>query len=193
VPNNKDRLCISEVCCLGVIVLNKKNKILISASIFLNIVLISIIVMSVIQMNNITERTLKINAIDNLFELHEIISKQENVIWSDLDLLSKQLEDAGLGTMHALNIGVTSKTIDKADAEILLKLGNYLIRYSSISKSNLSAEYVEEMKSDLIRFNTILAENGFNNEDAFGGWTKQNYLKKVRNIVSEIEKIEGNV
>lgn len=173
--------------------MNKKHKLLISASIFLNIVLISIVVMSVIQMNSMTERTLKTNAIDNLFELHEIISKQENENWSDLALLSKQLEATGLGTMHALNIGETSKTIDKADSEILLKLSNYLIRYSSISKSYLSAETVEEMKSDLIRFNTILAEKGFNNEDAFGSWTKQNYLKKLRNIVSEIEKTEGNI
>ena len=170
------------------ITLNKKHKILISSSIFLNLVLISIVIWSVIQMNYITERTLKTNAIDKLFELHETISKQENENWTNLDLLSKQLEDTALSTMHALNIGVTSKTINKDDDEMLLTLGNYLIRYSITIESHLSAEAVEEMKLNLISFNRILAENGFDNEATFDGWTKQNYLKKIRNIVSEIEK-----
>lgn len=172
--------------------MNKKHKILISTSIFLNIVLISFVIMSVIQMNNMTERTLKTNAIDKLFELHETISKQENENWSDLDFLSKQLEDTGLSTMHALNIGEISKTINKDDSEMLLKLSNYLIRYSITTKSHLSAETVEEMKLNLIRFNTILAETGFDNETAFDSWTKKNYLKKIKNIVSEIEK-EDNI
>lgn len=45
----------------------------------------------------------------------------------------------------------------------------------------------------LIRFNTILAEKGFDNEGGFDSWTKQNYIKKLRDIVSEIEKAEGNI
>ena len=174
--------------------MNKKHKILILTSILLNIILISIVIMSVINMNYITERTLKTNAIDKLFELHETISMQENENWPNLDFLSKQLEDTALSTMHALNVGETSKTINKDDYEMLLKLSNYLIRYSIITKSHLSAETVEEtveeMKLNLISFNRILAENGFDNEAAFGGWTKQNYFKKIRNIVSEIEKTE---
>lgn len=172
--------------------MNKKHKILISVSIFLNIVLISIVIMSVIHRNYVTERTLKTNTIDQLFELHETISKQENENWSDLAFLSKQLEDIGLGTMHVLNIGVTSKTINKDDSEMLLKLSNYFIRYSFIADSEISPETLEDMKLNLIRFNTMLTEQGFDNEEAFD-WTKQNYLKKLRNIVSEIEKAEGNI
>lgn len=142
--------------------------------------------MSVVQINNITERTLKTNVIDNLFALHETTSILKNENGSDLALLSKQLQDASLGTMHALNIGETSKTINKTDSELLLKLSNYLFRYSIISESNLSEETVKEMQSDILRFNALLTENGFDNEDKFGNWTKENYFKKIRNIVSEI-------
>ncbi|MEO4054858.1 hypothetical protein [Solibacillus sp. CAU 1738] len=172
--------------------MNKKHKILILVSIFLNIVLILIVIKSVIHMNYVTDRTLKTNSIDQLFELHETISKQENENWSDLAFLSKQLEDTGLGTMHALNIGVTSKTINKDDSKMLLKLGNYLFNYSFITNSEISPETLEEMKLDLIRFNSILTEQGFANEEAFD-WTKQNYFKILRNIVSEIEKAGGSI
>ncbi|MBD8033993.1 hypothetical protein [Solibacillus merdavium] len=74
---------------------------------------------------------------------------------------------------------------------MLLKLNGYLIRYSFISKSNLSAEIVEEMQSDLIRFNTILAENDFNDKDEFGSWTKQNYLKKLEMLFQKSIKQTG--
>lgn len=144
-------------------------------------------------MNFVTERTLKTNTIDRLFELHETISKQENENWSDLVFLSKQLEDTGLGTLHALNIGVTSKTINKNDNKMLLKLGMYFIRYSYITNSEISPETLEDMKLNLIRLNTILTEQGFDNEEAFDSWGKQNYLIKLTNIVSEIEKAEGNI
>ncbi|MFY3790913.1 hypothetical protein ACOQFO_04270 [Ureibacillus sp. MALMAid1270] len=173
-----------------VIVLKKKHKVLISISIILNIVLISIVIISVIHMNDITERTFKTNAINKLFELHKTLSKLENENWSDLDLLSIQLEDASSSTAHALNIGVTSKTIKtmNQDDYEMLELGALLKRYSFITNPDFSAENVEKMKLELIRFNTILAENGFDNEEAIGSWTKQDYLKKVRNIVSELEK-----
>lgn len=176
------------------IALSKKHKIFISTSILLNIVLISIVIISVIKMNTMTERTLKTNVIDQLFGLHETIAKQENENWSDLVFVSKQLEDTSLSIAHALNIGETSGTINKDDAEILLKLSMYLMRYSFIyDDSNIPSQTVEEMKLNLIRFNTILAERGFDNEEAFDGWTKQNYIKKLRDIVSEIEKAEGEI
>lgn len=174
------------------IILKKKHKILFSASIFLNIVLIIFVILSVIRMNNMTERTLKTNVIDKLFELHETISKQENDDWSDLAFISKELEEAGLDTMHALNIGITSKTINSDDSEMLLKLSDYLIRYSFISNTDISAETLEEMKLNLIRFNAIITEIGFDNEEAFDSWDTKSYLKKLRTIVSEIEKAEGD-
>lgn len=171
-------------------VLKKKHKIVISASIILNIFLISIVIWFVNQMNYVTERTLKTNVINKLFELNETVSKQGNENWSDLAFISKQLEDTGLSTAHALNTGVTSKTINKDDSEMLLKLSNYFIRYSSITNSEISPEYLEGMKLDLIWFNTILTEQGFDNEQTYIS-TKQGHLKKLRNIVSEIEKEEG--
>ncbi|WP_332645347.1 hypothetical protein [Lysinibacillus sp. 54212] len=170
--------------------MNKKHKILISASIFLNIVLILVVVMSVNQLNYVTNRTLITNATDPLFKLHDTISKQENENWSDLDFLSNELEETSTSVAHALTIGVTSKTIDKDDTAILLKLSIYFERYSYITNSEISPETLEEMKLNLIRFNTLLTQQGFDNEGAFD-WTKENYLKKLRTIVSGIEKAEG--
>jgi len=34
---------------------------------------------------------------------------------------------------------------------------------------------------------------GFDNEEAFDSWDTKNYLKKLRKIVSEIEKVEGDI
>lgn len=144
-------------------------------------------------MNYITERTFKTNAIDKLFELYQTISKQENEDWSDLVFLSKELEETGLGIMHTLNIAVTSKTINNDDSEMLLKLSNYLIRYSLITLPEITAETLDEIKLNLIRFNAIIAEMGFDNEEAFDSWDTKNYLKKLRKIVSEIEKVEGDI
>ena len=137
-------------------------------------------------MNYITERTLKVNVIDKLFELHETIAKQENENWGNLDLLSNVVQDTGFSIAHAANVGVTSKTINNDDADVLLELGGYLIRFSfSINDPNVPTEAIEKMKSDLLEFNSIIAEEGFDNYEAFYNWTTKKYLTKIKAILSK--------
>ena len=170
------------------ILLSRKIKILIISSISLNIILFSIVIWSIIQMNYITERTLKVNVIDKLFELQEIIAKQENEEWGNLDFLSNVLQDTGLSVAHAANVGVTSKTINNDDAEALIEFGGYLNGFSiSINNQNVSKEAKEKMKSELLEFNSIIAEEGFDHYEAFDNWTTKNYLTKIKAILSKLE------
>ena len=173
------------------ILLSKKTKIIIFSSISLNIILISIVIWSIIQMNYITERTLKTNAIDKLFELHETIAKQENGNWDNLDLLSNVLQDTGFSISHAANVGVTIKTINNDDSEALLEFGGYLLRLSfSINDQSIPTEAIERKKSDLVELNSILTEEGFDNYVTFDNWTTKYYLTKIKSILSKFEDLE---
>jgi hypothetical protein len=141
------------------IYLKKKWKIILGASIGINIILLLVVIFGLIKINFVKEQVLVTEVQQKLIELEGLIAYQSEQRWSEPNLVTTQLRDVLNGIWFGITTGEQLGNLTKEDRDTLSSLYSALIQYPNDELYRF-VEVTEEDQKKFEELREILREAG---------------------------------
>lgn len=139
--------------------MSKRKKAVFGISIGFNIILLTIVIWGLMQMNFVKEQVLLTEAQDNLIELEALIAHQTEHNWSEPNLVTTKLGDVLNGIWLGINTGDQLGTLSKTDKQSLHQLYARLDIFPH-DETYRFVELTEEDKRNFEKLREVLREAG---------------------------------